>query len=196
MGKNYSELFARFTAGTIVIVLLGTFGCQKKDNSATSDQPREQLKNFSFQRFSEKIDVGITGASAEVSSDRDTATIKEPVISLKSEDSSIEITTGSEGRAEIRLMPKNQGLQEAILEGQVRIVQKEIKTGQIAMEARCGKLTYQDKQKLLVMEQEPIIRRQQDSFSGEKILYYWLENKIEIKGKVNVLIHPEKRTNP
>ena len=83
-------------------------------------------------------------------------------------------------------------MEKAVLTGNIKITQKNIKTKEITLEAYCKKLTYIEKDGVLIMEGKPVLKRGKSKFCGEKIFYYWKGNKLEIKGEVNVLIYPEK----
>jgi len=194
MGKNYKKISS--SSGKVILlilILLVMQGCQKKETELlpkTHDE--EKLSKFSFEQLSDKIHLELKGESAEISPDRKKSFIKEPFFSLKSQGETIEISTDSGGKAEITIDPESQQIQKVLLQGEIDIVQKDIKSNKVLMNAHCKKLTYVESEKLFMMEGNPVIKRNKSSFSGEKILYYWDKNKIEIKGKVNVLIYPKK----
>ena len=193
MERNYKKIPS--SSGKVILLILIFLiiqGCQKKETELLPKTHEEKLSKFSFEQLSDKIHLEIKGESAEISPDRKKSFIKEPFFSLSSKEETIEISTDSEGKAEITIDPESQQIQEVPLKGEIDILQKDIKNNKVLMNAHCKKLTYVESEKLFTMEGNPVIKRNKSSFSGEKILYYWDKNKIEIKGKVNVLIYPEK----
>lgn len=193
MERNYKKIPS--SSGKVILLILIFLiiqGCQKKETELLPKTHEEKLSKFSFEQLSDKIHLEIKGESAEISPDRKKSFIKEPFFSLSSKEETIEISTDSEGKAEITIDPESQQIQEVLLKGEIDILQKDIKNNKVLMNAHCKKLTYVESEKLFTMEGNPVIKRNKSSFSGEKILYYWDKNKIEIKGKVNVLIYPEK----
>jgi len=174
-----------------------TGGCQRgKKEVPESKLSSQELEHFSLRQFSDRVSLEVTGETAEMTADQKTAIVQQPGFSLKSADSLIEVRTGGEGRAEIRFSPQRQQMEAAILEGKITVTQKALQDKKVLMEATCQKLTYEDREKVLLMEGNPVITRDHNSFSGEKIYYYWTENRIEIKGNVKVLVYPEKTQAP
>ena len=191
MGKNTKIIFSKFW---LLIISLSIFitvtGCNRKEE--VPDTTAEKISSFSFQSLGEKVKFQLVGESAEIKKSKGKSEIKKPSISLEFEDQIIEIKTGPEGKAEIEISQKGQKIEKAILTGNITVIQKNQKNKQITLEAYCRKLTYVDKAGLLIMEGNPLVKREKSKFSGEKILYYWQSNKLEVRGKVNVIIYPEK----
>jgi len=194
MGRNASVLRAWIITISVLFLLTG---CQReKTSESDSNTPSQKVEHFSWKQFSPQLRVELSGESAELTPDQKVATLSQPTLSLKTQDSVIEIRTGKEGSAEIKINPRLQQMEAAILEGNIHIVQKDITGKKVLLEATCQKLTYQDGTKLLIMEGNPVVTREKNTFSGEKIFYYWTENRIEIKGNVKVLVYPEKNQTP
>ncbi|GEM_PF-804778 len=194
MDKNASVL--RVWIITISVLFLLT-GCQReKTSESDSNTPSQKVEHFSWKQFSPQLQVELSGESAELTPDQKVATLSQPALSLKTQDSVIEIRTGKEGSAEIKINPGLQQMEAAVLQGNIHIVQKDISGKKVLLEATCQKLTYQDGTKLLIMEGNPVVTREKNTFSGERIFYYWTENRIEIKGNVKVLVYPEKNQTP
>ncbi|MCM8820921.1 MAG: hypothetical protein NC932_03100, partial [Candidatus Omnitrophica bacterium] len=76
----------------------------------------------------------------------------------------------------------------------IKIVYRDLKTKNITMEGSCKKLTYNEIEKIIIMEGNPVIKRDNNYFSGD-VMYYNLEkNSLDIKGNVNAQIYTEKGT--
>ncbi|MCM8757393.1 MAG: LPS export ABC transporter periplasmic protein LptC [Candidatus Omnitrophica bacterium] len=172
-------------------------GCQRKQNISVNDETGpQQIEHFKLTQVSEKMYLELTGEGAELTGQQKSAVINQPELSLRSSETMIEVTTGGEGKAEVRLNPQRQEIEEAILEGKVKLVQKDASGKKVLMQASCQKLSYHQQNRVMIMEGNPVVTREANSFSGEKIYYYWTENRIEIKGNVRVLVYPEKDRNP
>ncbi|RKY32613.1 MAG: hypothetical protein DRP67_00570 [Candidatus Omnitrophota bacterium] len=186
MGKNFKVILSK--SCIIILTILFITGCYKKEENI--EESGEKISSFSIQSLGEKVKFSLVGESAEVKEKK--GEIKKPEISLEFENQIIEIKTGPEGKAEIKISSENQKVEKAVLTGNIKITQKNIKTKEITLEAYCKKLTYIEKDGVLIMEGKPVLKRGKSKFCGEKIFYYWKGNKLEIKGEVNVLIYPEK----
>jgi len=177
--------------GIIVILLLLTYGCSKKEENRVSEKPEEEIKHFTLKQFVDnRRGFVLQGESAEISSGG--ASINTPQLSLSTETESIEITTGKEGTGEIKIDPEEKKVKTITITGNINIIYRDIKTKEITMEGSCKKLTYNEKEKTIVMELSPIIKRGNNYFSGD-VMYYNLEkNTLDIKGNVNAQIYTEK----
>jgi len=195
MEKNCKYVSSKFVRKLIFLsfLFLISSGCNKKqEEKPFPNISGEKLSGFSFQQFSEKFNIELKGENAEISQDKKNNFVKKPSFSLSSKTEIIEVSTGHQGTAKVKLEQNLQKIEEIFIEGDIDIIQKNIKTNEVVMEAHCKKLTYIDKKKVLIMDGNPIIKRKKGTFSGEKIFYYWDENKVEITGKVNVTIYPDE----
>ncbi|HOV21974.1 MAG TPA: hypothetical protein P5150_06420 [Candidatus Ratteibacteria bacterium] len=187
MGKNKKRIFIITVLAFFCILILP--GCNRKqvENKKIDES---QLKKFSFKQFSENFNLTIIGEGAEIN-EKDIK-VNSPSFYIKGETDIIEIKTGKEGTAEITIQPENKQIQNVVFTGNIKITQKDKVSGKIIMEAECGKLTYNDMAKEMIMEISPVIKRENNIFSGEKIYYFLEKNTLQIKGNVNVKIIPEK----
>lgn len=178
----------------IAVLIFLTYGCSKKsENEQPVDKDEEKITHFSLKQFAdEKTSFVLEGETAEISSKGGT-TISTPEMSLSTPTETIEITTGKEGKGEIRIVPDEKKVQNIIITGNVRIVYKDIKTGTITMEGRCEKLTYNDKEKTIIMENSPVIIRNKNYFKSDVIFYNIDKNTLELKGNVNARIYSEEK---
>lgn len=186
MGKSKKSIFG---LSLIFLIILFFNGCNKTstNNNKTGEN---QLKKFSLKQFSNNFNIILSGEAAEVK--KKNIEVRKPSLTINRKSEIVEIKTGKEGKAEIKINPDNQQIQSVVFSGDIKITQKDINTNKILMEARCGKLTYNDKTQEMVMEKSPVIKRGKSVFSGEKIFYYLEKNSLQIKGNVNVKIVPEK----
>lgn len=187
MGKNKRKIL--FYA-QIIIFSIFLIGCSQKEVKNNEINSGNLIKKFSLKQFSNKINLFIDGEAAEIKSEN--IKVKKPSLLIDRKTEVIEIKTGKEGKAEIKVNPENKQIEKVIFTGNIKIVQKDKRTEKIIMEAECGKLTYNDKKKEMLMENSPVIRRGKNIFSGEKIYYFLEKNTLQIKGNVNVKIIPEK----
>jgi len=189
MGRSHKKVF-----GIILILLLLTYGCAKKEENRTSEKPEEEIKHFTLKQFADnRGGFVLEGESAEITSDK--ASLSTPHLSLSTETESIEITTGKEGAGEINIDPEEKKVKTITITGNIKIVYRDIKTKEITMEGSCKKLTYNEKEKTIVMELSPVIKRGNNYFSGD-VMYYNLEkNTLDIKGNVNAQIYTEKNAH-
>jgi len=187
MGKSKRKTYFYVFLTIISILFFG--GCNRKEVQNTKIDSTN-LKKFSLKQFSSKFNLFISGEAAEIRSKN--IKVKKPSLFIDRKTEVIEIRTGKEGKAEIEINSENKQIESVIFTGNVKIIQKDKKTGKIIMEAECGKLTYSDKNKEMVMENSPVIKREENIFSGEKIYYFLEKNTLQIKGNVNVKIIPEK----
>lgn len=185
MEKNKTKILIN----ALIFIMVFLCSCEKK-NTENPAVEKSQFKNFSLTQFSEKTHLVLTGEAAELK--ESDIKVKQPSFKISGKDEVIEIKTGKNGNAEIQINPETKQIQKVIFTGQVHIIQIDKKSNDILMEAECGKLTYSDKEKILIMEDSPIIKREKNTFSGEKIYYYLEKNTLQIKGNVNVKIIPEK----
>jgi len=190
MGYGIKKIFAY---GIAILILLFS-SCSKKEEEKKTDL-KEKISSFSLKQFSDKFTLTLKGETAEIIEEQEKTTITSPTLSLKTPEEIIEITTGKEGKAEIKMNPEERKIERIVMTGDIRIVNKNRKTGEIIMEATCGKLTYDNKNQIMIMEISPEIKRGKNSFSGEKIFYRLKDNTLEIRGKVNVHIYPAEKTN-
>jgi len=186
MGKGKEKIF--IFALTIICALLFC-NCNKKEEK-TERISKIELKKFTLKQFSDNFNLTVIGECAEVKEEN--IKIKNPSFLINNETEYIEIKTGKDGNAEIKIDQNNKAIQYLIFTGDIKITQKDKKSGEIIMEAECGKLTYNDKDKELLMEISPVIKKGENIFSGEKIYYFLEKNTLQIKGNVNVKIIPEK----
>lgn len=190
MGYGIKKIFAY----GIMIFLFFFSACEKNEEKGKSDL-KEEIKSFSLKQFSNKFSFTLEGETAEITENREKTKIKSPILSLKTPKEIIEITTGKSGKAEIKMNPNERKVEKIVMTGNIRIVHKNKKSGEIMMEATCGKLTYDSKKQIMIMEISPRIKRGKNSFAGEKIFYDLKDNTLEIRGKVNVQIYPSKKIN-
>ena len=187
MGKNKRKILLYVLIITSFVFLIG---CSQKEVKNDEIKPSNLIKKFSLKQFSNKINLFIEGEAAEIKSEN--VKVKKPSLLIDRKTEVIEIKTGKRGKAEIEINPESKQIENVIFTGNVKIIQKDKRTEKIIMEAECGKLTYSDKKKEMVMENSPVIRRGKNIFSGEKIYYFLEKNTLQIKGNVNVKIIPEK----
>ncbi|MCD6221426.1 LPS export ABC transporter periplasmic protein LptC [bacterium] len=187
MGKNKRKILLN---GLIILSFMLLIGCNKKEVRNNEIKSGNLIKKFSLKQFSNKINLFIDGEAGEIQSEN--IKVKKPSLLIDRKIEVIEIKTGKEGKAEIEINPENKQIESVIFTGNVKIIQKDKRTKEIIMEAECGKLTYSNKKKEMIMENSPVIRRGKNVFSGEKIYYYLEKNTLQIKGNVNVKIIPEK----
>jgi len=174
------------------MAVLLTYGCSKKENEQLQDKPEEEITGFSLKQFtSNKTSFVLEGETAEISGNEGTS-ISEPTLSLKTPTESIEITTGKEGKGEVKIVPDKKMVQTVIISGNIKITYKDIKTGRVTMEGRCKKLTYNDAERMLIMEGSPVIIRDKNYFKGDVIQYNIDKNTLELKGNVNARIYTEE----
>lgn len=173
----------------LLIILNLLSGCQKTKNQSKKED--EKLTNFTLNYFSENCTFVLKGLYAEVI-EKDRTKLTSPDLTFKTTTEIIEIKTDKEGKGEIKIDPENKRIKEIIISGKVIITYKDKKTGKITMEINCGKVTYIEEKKEMLFEEKPIIKRGQNIFSGEKIMYNLETNILEIKGNVNVEINMEK----
>ncbi|HOL21720.1 MAG TPA: LptA/OstA family protein [bacterium] len=182
-------------SGIIIILLLLTYGCTKKEENKISEKPEEEIKHFTLKQFADNKGGGfvLEGESAEISSGG--ASMTTPQLSFSTGTESIEITTGKEGSGEIKIDPDEKKVKTIIITGNIKIVYRDLKTKDITMEGSCKKLTYNEIEKTIIMEVSPVIKRGNNYFSGD-VMYYNLEkNSLDIKGNVNAQIYTEKGTH-
>ena len=189
MGRNRGKIFILLT------VVMLAYGCSRKPESEQpAEEPREEITRFSLKQFADdKTSFVLKGETAEILPGAGTA-VEAPELSFQTATEMIEITTGGEGRGEINLVPDEKKLRNVTITGNVRIVYRDIKTGKVTMEGRCGKLTYNDGEKIIVMEKSPVITRNTSNFKGDVIYYHLEKNTLELKGNVNVRIYGEEKT--
>lgn len=187
MGRNPAKVLI------IIMLFLITQGCSRKnEHGDNADKPQEEITGFSFRQFSgDRLSFTLEGESAEVSSG-DRTSIAAPELSFSTDTEVIEVSTGKEGKGEVRIVPDEKKVTAVVITGNVKIVYRDIKTGAVTMEGACRKLTYQDGEKTLVMEGDPVIKRGKSVFSGDTVIYRFDKNTLEIKGNVNAQIHTEK----
>ncbi len=187
MGRNPAKILV------IVMICLLAQGCsRKKEPGDSADRQQEEITGFSFRQFAgDRMSFTLEGESAEVSSGGRT-TIAAPELSFSTDTEIIEINTGKEGKGEVKIVPDEKKVTAVVITGNVKIVYRDIKTGAVTMEGACKKLTYQDGEKTLVMEGDPLIKRGKSVFSGDTVIYRFDKNTLEIKGNVNAQIHTEK----
>ncbi len=200
MGKNPGKIFILVT-GIITLIVFVSLFCffffrsfeMKGERSAEGEL--EQVTHFSLKQFAQdKTSFTIQGETAEVFSTGGTS-ISTPELSLNTATENIEIKTGKEGKGEINIIPDKKKVQTIVITGNVRIIYKDIKTEAVTMEGRCSKLTYNDKEKVLIMEGSPVVIRGRSHFKSD-IIYYRLDrNILELKGNVNAQIYSEKETS-
>lgn len=188
MGRNIEKILV------LVTVVFLTYGCSRRtENEQPADEPGEEITRFSLKQFADdKTNFVLKGETAEISAKTGT-TIATPELSLETATEAIEITTGKEGKGEIRLIPDEKKVQNVVITGNVRIIYKDIKTGAVTMEGRCGKLTYSDREKMIIMEDSPVITRNKSHFKGDVINYRIDKNTLELKGNVNARIYSEEK---
>jgi len=177
----------------LVLCFLSFFtDCGKKEEKNVSVE-EEKLTGFSLKQFSKNYSLTLNGESAEISENKNVK-ISTPTFSLRTSTEIIEIKTDKGGKGEVKVEPETKKLKEIIITGKVLILYKDKKDEKITMEISCGKLTYIDEKKEMVFEEKPVIKRDKNTFSGDKIIYNIEKNTIEIKGNVNVEIYPEEKT--
>lgn len=175
----------------VVILMFLVSGCGKKEETKLLEKPLEEIKCFTLKQFTEdKAGFVLAGEKAEVLSGE--ASISTPRLSLSTANEFIEITTGKEGTAEISIDPEKKKIKSITIKGNIKIINRDIKTQQITMEGSCKELIYNENEKIITMEVSPVVKRGNDFFSGD-VMYYNLEkNSLEIKGNVNARIYTEK----
>jgi LPS export ABC transporter protein LptC len=190
MGRNSGKIFI------LLAVAILAYGCSRKpENEQPAEEPREEITGFSLKQFADdKTSFVLKGETAEIASDSGTA-VAGPELSFQTATEVIEITTGGEGRGEVNLNPDEKRVRNVTITGNVRIVYRDIKTGAVTMEGRCGKLTYNDAEKTIVMEKSPVITRNKSNFKGDVIYYHLEKNTLELKGNVNARIYGEEKTS-
>ncbi len=188
MVGNHGKIFV------LAALIFMTWGCSRKaKNEQPAVKPEEEITGFSLKQFADdKTNFVLQGESAEISSETGT-TISTPELSLETSTETIEITTGKEGKGEIKIIPDEKKVQNIVITGNVRIVYKDIKTGMVSMEGRCGKLTYNAAEKTIVMENSPVITRNKSQFRSDAIYYRIDRNTLELKGNVNACIYSEEK---
>lgn len=186
------EIRNLFFFGFIFIIII-FFTCCSKKKKEEVNLKNEKFTGFSLKHFSHNCLLTLYGESAEITENKNTK-ISSPTLSLKTETEIIEIKTDKEGKGEIKVDPENKKLKEIIITGKVIILYKDKKTENVTMEIICGKATYIEAKKEMVFEENPLIKRGKNKFSGERIIYNIDKNTIEIKGNVNVEIYPEEGT--
>ncbi|MCM8776812.1 MAG: hypothetical protein NC905_00890 [Candidatus Omnitrophica bacterium] len=188
MGRYFKKVLG------IIIVLILISGCTKKEENKISEKPEEEIKHFTLKQFADnKGGFVLEGESAEISSGG--ASMTTPQLSLSTGTESIEITTGKEGSGEIKIDPDEKKVKTITITGNIKIVYRDLKTKDITMEGSCKKLTYNEIEKIIIMEVNPVIKRGNNYFSGD-VMYYNIEkNSLDIKGNVNAQIYTEKNTH-
>jgi lipopolysaccharide transport protein LptA len=194
MGKNRRTIYKLLNCMFIFIFISCIFftGCNERKDITENSAGQEKISGFSFRQFSPDFNFTLKGESAEIATDREKTSVYHPALSLETNSEIIEIKTGKEGKAEMEIDPESEQIKDIVITGDIKIYLKDIKTKKITMQANCGKLTYVDKEKKLILEKSPVIKKGENSFSGERIFYLLDENKFEIKGDVNVRIYPER----
>lgn len=189
MGK-----YLRKISGIALIILVLLSGCNKKREDRISEKPEEEIKQFTLKQFADNNrGFVLEGEGAEISSEN--ASISSPQLSLSTGSEIIEITTGKEGTAEIFVDPDTKKVKSITIKGNIKIINRDIKTKDITMEGSCKKITYDESKRVITMELSPVIKRGNSYFSGD-VMYYNLEkNSLEIKGNVNAQIYTEKSTH-
>lgn len=183
MGKNIKVIW-------ILVLFLFFISCERKKEES-HQKNYEKITEFSLKQFSTKDYFFILKAESAEITDNSTK-ISSPSFSLQTKSEIIEIKTDKEGKGEVKIGPETKKISEIIITGKIKILYKNKKDGRILMEINCGKATYLDEKKQMIFEEKPEIRRGQNLFSGDKILYDIEKNTIEIKGNVNVEIVPEE----
>ncbi len=179
----------------LVSLIFLTYGCSgKRGNEAPADKSDEQITGFSLKQFADdKTSFILQGESAEISTKTGT-TISTPELSLSTSTETIEITTGKEGKGAIKIIPDAKKVNNIIITGNISIVYRDIKTGVVTMQGKCGKLTYNNSEKMIIMENSPVITRNKSRFGGDVIYYRIDTSTVELKGNVNARIYSEEKT--
>ncbi|MCM8805761.1 MAG: LptA/OstA family protein [Candidatus Omnitrophica bacterium] len=183
MGKIYGKLFVIFV---IVCFILMMQGCGRKKTTAEIQQITQELKNFKMEFFDNSFRTTLTGIAAEKNPSNSQASVSRPSIEIKSKNFIMEIKTGAKGTGEVFLDPSTQAVIKIVIQGGVTIVQKNPETSQVNFSASCEKLTYMEKEDIVVMEGSPQVIQGQNQYSANRITYNMKENKLNFEGNVQV----------
>jgi len=171
----------------LLIMIFLTYGCSSGKVDEEEAKYEESIKGFTLRQFAEKTSFVLTGESAETSGESGTS-VKNPSLSLKTPHDTIEIKTGKDGKGNFVFLAETRRINKVEFTGEIKILYREISTGKITMEGTCKKLTYIEKDKMLIMEGSPVLKSDKNIFSGDTIYYNLGENTLEIEGNVNVQI--------
>jgi len=182
---------------TLGFLLSWPSGCQRAPAPAPpAAGVSEHLRGFSFEHFSPAGTMTLTAESAEFGADKKNGSLERPGLAIRSTDSVIEITTGPGATAKMSFGQNREEILSILMEGTIRIVQKDIKSGAVQMEARCGKLTYRGQNSTLMLEKNPVVTRGTNTFSGDTITYFVKDQSLEMEGKINGVIAPDNSIAP
>ncbi|MCM8758544.1 MAG: hypothetical protein NC906_02060 [Candidatus Omnitrophica bacterium] len=181
MGKSIGKLILVF-----VLACLLVSGCGKKKSVGKLHPTGQLLKDFTMEVFGDTFKLTITGIAAEKKSSESQASVSGPTLEIKSKNFIVEIKTGPKGTGEVFLDPETQGITRIIIQNNVNISQKNPETGQINFSANCDKLTYLEKEEIVIMEGSPKVQQGENIYRADRIIYSFRENRLRFEGNVQV----------
>ncbi|MCK9266047.1 hypothetical protein M0P98_04080 [bacterium] len=171
----------------LLIGLIFTYGCSPKPEQPVVTKEEEKIEEFTFRQFADKMSFVLTGESAEIARN-DGTSVNKPLLSLTTSSELIEISTGKEGKGQFDVSPETKKINKVVFTGNVKINYKELSTGKVNMKGTCKKLTYLETEKMIIMEDNPVLESGSNKFSGDIIYYSFVDNNLKIDGNVNVQI--------
>ncbi|HPP66823.1 MAG TPA: LptA/OstA family protein [bacterium] len=191
MGENLKKLFT-----VLMLVCLVGSGCGRKKTTIESQDTGQSMKNFSMEFFGDSFKANLKGEAAEKQSSNNQASVTKPSLEIKSKNFIVEIKTGSKGTGDVFLDSETQNVIRVVITNDITIIQKNPDSLQVNFSATCGRLTYFEKEQIVMMEESPVLKQGVNEYKADKIVYNLNENRLRFEGNVRIFFKKEAADNP